>query len=168
MMLTIAGVASAAAVLNAIFPVLSRSSGALITASAKVDDRLQSDIEIIHAVGELNSSGAFSDTNGNGRFEIFVWVKNVGDTRILSLENLDVFIGTTTTFTRIPHESGVDPSVYPRWSYIIEGTADTSEWNKKDTMKITIDYNTDTQAQGSYDLKIIIPNGVTDEYLFSM
>ncbi len=167
-MLTIAGIASAAAILNAIFPVLSRSSGALITASAKVDDRLQSDIEIIHAVGELDSAGAFADTNGNGLFEIFVWVKNVGDTRILALDQTDVFNGTTSTFTRIPHETEVEAGVYPRWAFVIEGTADTTEWNMKDTMKITIDYNTDTQAQGSYDLKIIIPNGVTDEHLFSM
>ena len=65
-MLTIAGVAAAGAILNAIYPTLSRSSGAVITASAKVDDRLKSDIEIVHAVGELDSGGSFSDTNANG------------------------------------------------------------------------------------------------------
>ena len=113
-MLTIAGVASLAAVINALFPLISRSSSALVAASAKVDDRLKSDIEIIHAVGELNSSGSFSDTNGNGRFEIFIWVKNVGDTRILNLTQMDVFVGTTSTFTRIPHLTEVEAGVYPR------------------------------------------------------
>ena len=111
MMLTIAGVASIAAIINAIFPVVSRASGAITTSSAKVNDRLRSDIEIIHAVGELDSSGAFADTNANGRFEIFVWVKNVGDTRILSLEEIDVFVGQIGSFERIPHQVEVESGV---------------------------------------------------------
>ena len=47
MLLTIAGVLGAAAVFNAVYPALTRSSSAVIAASAKVDDRLKSDIEII-------------------------------------------------------------------------------------------------------------------------
>ena len=167
-MLTIAGVASLAAVINALFPLISRSSSALVAASAKVDDRLKSDIEIIHAVGELNSSGSFSDTNGNGRFEIFIWVKNVGDTRILNLTQIDVFVGTTSTFTRIPHLTEVEAGVYPRWQQDVEGDSDDTEMSPKETVKITVDYDTSTQAQGDYDIKIIIPNGVMDEYFFSM
>ena len=71
-----------------------------MTSSAKVDDRLRSDIEIIHAVGELDSGGAFADTNANGRFEIFVWVKNVGDTRVLSLDEIDVFVESSLVHVR--------------------------------------------------------------------
>ena len=167
-MLTIAGVASIAAIINAIFPVVSRTSGAITTSSAKVDDRLRSDIEIIHAVGELDSGGSFVDTNGNGRFEIFVWVKNVGDTRILALEEIDVFVGQIGSFERIPHQVEVEAGVYPRWSQDVEGQSDDTQWTPKQTLKISIDYDTDTQSQGSYDIKVIIPNGITDEYFFSM
>ena len=167
-MLTIAGVASIAAIINAIFPIVSRTSGAITTSSAKVDDRLRSDIEIIHAVGELDSGGSFVDTNGNGRFEIFVWVKNVGDTRILALEEIDVFVGQIGSFERIPHQVEVEAGVYPRWSHDIEGQSDDTQWNPKQTLKVSIDYDTDTQSQGSYDIKVTIPNGITDEYFFSM
>ena len=167
-MLTIAGVASIAAIINAIFPIVSRTSGAITTSSAKVDDRLRSDIEIIHAVGELDSGGSFVDTNGNGRFEIFVWVKNVGDTRILALEEIDVFVGQIGSFERIPHQVEVEAGVYPRWSQDVEGQSDDTQWTPKQTLKISIDYDTDTQSQGSYDIKVIIPNGITDEYFFSM
>ena len=168
MILTIAAIASITAIINAIYPVVSRTSGSIVTSSAKVDDRLRSDIEIIHAVGELNSAGAFADTNSNGRFEIFVWAKNVGDTRILALDEIDVFVGQIGNFERIPHEVEVQEGVYPRWSHDIEGQSDDTQWNPKQTLKVSIDYDTDTQSQGSYDIKVTIPNGITDEYFFSM
>ena len=164
-MLTIAGVAAAAAVLNAIFPAVSRSSGAVITASASVDDRLKSDITIVHAVGELDSSASFADTNGNGKFDIFIWVKNVGSTRIFSIPETDIFVGKTGDFTRIPHETEVQAGAYPRWNHSIEGG--DAEWGPKNTLKITVTYNA-TQAQGNYDVKVIIPNSVSDEYFFSI
>ena len=167
-MLTIAGVASIAAIINAIFPMVSRTAGSIVTSSAKVDDRLRSSIEIIHAVGELNSSGTFADTNSNARFEIFVWVKNVGATRILSLDEIDVFVGQIGSFERIPHQVEVEAGVYPRWSHDIEGQSNDTEWNPKQTLKVTIDYDTDTQSQGTYDIKVTIPNGISDEYFFSM
>lgn len=164
MILTIAGIASVAAIVNAIYPAVTRSSGAVVSASAKVDDRLKSDIEIIHAVGELDSGGTFQDTNGNGLFDIFIWVKNVGDTRIFSISQTDVFVGPPGNFTRIPHETEVEAGQYPRWSYSIEND---DEWGPKATLKITVTYST-TQSQGTYDVKVIIPNGVSDEYFFSM
>ena len=167
-MLTIAGVASIAAIINAIFPMVTRTAGSIVTSSAKVDDRLRSGIEIIHAVGELNSSGTFADTNSNARFEIFVWVKNVGATRILSLDEIDVFVGQIGNFERIPHQVEVEAGVYPRWSHDIEGQSNDTEWNPKQTLKVTIDYDTDTQSQGTYDIKVTIPNGISDEYFFSM
>ncbi len=163
MMLTIAGIASAAAILNAIFPALNRSSGALITASSQVDDRLKSDIEIIHATSEL-VGGVWVDTNANGLFEIYIWVKNVGSTRILDIANTDVFVGTSSTFTRIPHQQEVQAGVYPRWNHTLENS---TEWDSKATLKITVEYNA-AQATGNYDVKVILPNGVTDDHFFSM
>lgn len=168
MLLTVAGIASLAAVFNAVFPALSRSSGAIVTSSAKVDDRLRSDIEVIHTVGELDSAGAFADTNANGRFEIFIWVKNVGETRITSIDEADLFIGQIGSFQRIPHQVEVEAGTYPRWNHDIEGSANDVEWNPKQTLKITVDYDSSTQSAGTYDVKFSIPNGVTDDYFFSM
>lgn len=165
MLLTIAGVVGAAAVFNAIYPALTRSSSAVISASSKVDDRLKSDIEIIHSVGELDSAGSFQDTNGNGKFDFIVWVKNIGDTRIDAITDSDVFLGATGNFVRVPHESDVESSVYPRWSYALENAA--SEWSPRVTVKITVTYDS-TQASATYDVKVIIPNGITDQHFFSI
>ena len=163
-MLTIAGVAAAGAILNAIFPVVSRSTNAVVTASAAVDDRLKSDISVVHAVGELDSGGSFSDTNSNAKFDIFLWVKNVGDTRIFSVDETDLFLGPKGNFTRIPHETEVSASTFPRWSFTIENS---TEWGPKATIKITVTCDS-TQSSGSYDAKIVIPNGISDEYFFSI
>ncbi|MBK9613759.1 hypothetical protein [Candidatus Amarobacter glycogenicus] len=42
-------------------------------------------------MGELDSSSWWQDTNGDGDFDVFAWVKNVGETRIVALEQTDVF-----------------------------------------------------------------------------
>jgi hypothetical protein len=165
MLLTIAGVLGAAAVFNAVYPALTRSSSAVISASAKVDDRLKSDIELIHAVGELDSGGDFQDTNSNAKFDFFVWVKNIGDTRIDAIIDSDLFLGTTGNFVRVPHESEVEASVYPRWSYTLENNA--TEWTPRVTVKVTVTYDS-TQDSATYDVKFIIPNGITDQHFFSI
>lgn len=166
MMLTIAGIAASAAIFNAIFPAIGRSTSAIVQAGANVDDRLKSDVEIVHAVGELNSSGAFADTNANSRFEVFVWAKNTGTTRVLDISSTDVFIGQPGSFVRIPHEIELEAGVYPRWSYSLTGGA--TEWGPKVTLQITIDFDSDTQSAGNYDVKVTLPNGVADEHFFSM
>lgn len=168
MILTIAGIASLAALLNAILPSITRSSGAVITASSKVDERLKTDIEIIHTLGEMDSSGSFQDTNSNGDFEVFIWVKNVGDTRIVSIEQSDVFLGPPGGFVRIPHLSEVEAGVYPQWSYEVEGNPTAGDWSPRETLKVSVNYGSDVQSQGSYDVKIILPNGIADEGFFSM
>jgi hypothetical protein len=169
MFLTIAGILSAVAVFNAVYPAVTRSSGAVTSASARVDDRLKSSIEVVHAVGELDSAGLFQDTNSNGKFDFFVWVKNVGDTTIDAVAETDLFLGPPGNFTRIPHESDVQATVYPRWSFSIENN--TTEYAPKATLKLTVTYNSPpdpTPSLGTYDVKVIIPNGVSDEYFFSL
>ena len=169
MMLTIAGVLSAAAVFNAVYPAVTRSSGAVLAASARVDDRLKTDVEIIHSVGELDSGGSFQDTNGNGKFDFLVWLKNVGDTTIDAVAQSDLFLGKTGDFTRIPHESDVESTVFPRWSFSLENSE--TEWVPKATLRITVTYDSPpdaTPAQGTYDVKLIVPNGISDEGFFSI
>ena len=95
MLLTIAGVISAIAIMNAILPAVSRSTNAVTTASNTVDERIKTDISVIHAVGELTatSSPGWVDTNSNSRFDFFVWVKNVGDRTVDLINETDVFFG---------------------------------------------------------------------------
>ena len=168
-MLTIAGILSAVAVFNAIYPAVTRSSSAVSAASTRVNDRIKSGIEIVHAVGELDSTGSFQDTNGNAKFDFFIWVKNVGDVTIDAVTDSDLFLGKVGSFTRIPNETEVQSSVYPRWSLSIENGG--AEWSPRATIRMTVTYNSPPDAapaQGTYDVKVVIPNGVSDEPFFSM
>jgi hypothetical protein len=63
MLLTIAGVIAAIAVMNAVFPAVTRSSSALTAASGTVDERIKTNITVVQSVGELDSGGSFVDSN---------------------------------------------------------------------------------------------------------
>jgi archaellum component FlaG (FlaF/FlaG flagellin family) len=154
-------------VLNAVFPAISSSSGAMTSASARMSERIKSDIEIIHAAGEYDDSGTWQDTNSDTQFDVFVWVKNVGTETIKSVESCDLFIGgNDTLWAWIPHTDYASGS-YPQWDYTIEnGTV----WKKATTLKIEVSYEAASRpsAGEEYDVKVLIPNGVSDEHYFSM
>ncbi|MDP2917646.1 MAG: hypothetical protein Q8O16_06935 [Dehalococcoidia bacterium] len=138
-------------VFNSVFPMLNRSSEAMVSMAATIDDRMKSRVNIVHAA------------NTADRKTIYLWVKNVGDTRIVSIEESDVFFGLETNFARIPHTGDAGGS-YPRWSYSLEND---TEWKTGATIKITITYSSAPSA-GTYFAKVVIPNGISDEYYFSM
>lgn len=145
---------------NAVYPAVQDSSSAMLNMTGRVDDRLRSQIEIIHAAAELDSTGWWQDTNGNGYFDSFVWIKNVGSTRVVSPEQLDVFYGPEGNFDRIPHESNASGR-YPNWTWQVE---DGGEWVPTATLAVTIRYDYPL-APGRYFIKVTLPNGVSDSYL---
>ena len=150
-LLIIAGVVCMIFVFNSVYPMINRSSSAMVSMAETVDERMKSRINIVHAA------------NSSDRLTVYIWVKNVGTSRILSIEESDVFFGPSDNFTRVPHVDDAGGS-YPRWSYSLEND---TEWLSSATLKITIAYSTDPGA-GTYFTKIIIPNGISDEYFFSM
>ncbi len=139
----IASVVCAILVFNSLYPAVIRSSDAMTSMTIRVDDRLKSQIEIIHAAGDGNDA--------------LVWVKNVGSLRIAAVERCDVFFGPEGNFARIPHGSGD-----PHWTYEVEND---DEWKPTATLKITIHYG--SSLSGRYFVKVSIPNGISDEYYFS-
>lgn len=147
---------------NAVYPAVINSSDAMTNMTDRTDQRLKSQVEIIHTTGELDSSGWWQDTNSNGDFDVFVWVKNVGSTRIIPIERSDVFFGPEGNFVRIPYQS--ESGGYPYWTAEVENAAD---WSPTSTIKITIHFGS-SLSTGRYFVKVIIPNGITDEYTFSM
>lgn len=147
--LIIVSVVCAALVFNAVYPAVTASSHAMVIMKSRVDDRLKSQIEIIHATG-----------NGS---DAFVWVKNVGSLRIKAVERCDVFFGPEGDFDHIPHEDEAGGSK-PYWNYEVEGNG--SDWDPTTTLKITIYY--DSALSGRYFVKVVIPNGLSDDYYFSM
>ena len=146
-LLIIVSVVCAVLVFNAAYPAVIQSSDAMTNMAIRVDDRLKSQIEIIHA------------TANEAKTEAYVWVKNIGSLRIIPVESCDVFFGPEGNFARIPHGSGT-PSY---WTY---GVENDNEWVPTATLKITIIAT--ISADTRYFVKVISPNGISDEDYFSV
>jgi hypothetical protein len=146
--LIIGGVVAAFAVFNGVYPAVERSSESISSAADAVNDRIVSRIEIIQA-GE----------NGG---DVDVWVKNVGSSRIDGIENSDIFLGPDGNIARIPFGDG--SSTLPYWSYQLAGG--NTQWGQATTNMVTIHLD-NPLASGTYLLKMVIPNGIFDEAVFS-
>jgi len=116
-------------------------------ATTKVSERIESRIDIIQV--------------GDNTTDVDVWVKNVGTADIDSIERSDVFFGPTDNFTRVTY-GGETP---PYWNYQLEGN--NSEWKPTVTLKITI-YLASSLSPGTYLVKVVIPNGISDQTTFGV
>ncbi len=143
-LLIIAGVVSAVFVFNAIFPAISQSSDAMTSMQRRIDERMQSQIEIIHAT----RSGS----------DVLIWVKNVGSLRIAPPAACDLFFGPDNNFVRIPYNSGS-----PNWTYALEND---TEWRAGATLRMTVHFAV-PPAAGTYFIKVVLPNGISDEIFVS-
>jgi archaellum component FlaF (FlaF/FlaG flagellin family) len=150
-LLIIAGVVCMIFVFNSVYPMINRSSQAMTSMSDQVDERMKSRINIVHA--------AYSSSNTS----VYLWVKNVGTQRIVDIQESDLFFGPETNFNRVPYTADAG-GAYPRWSYTIENATD---WETSATIKVTIVYSSYPGA-GTYFAKFIIPNGISDDFYFSM
>ena len=151
-LLIIAGVVTAVILFNTIYPAVVQSGDALTSRQRRIDERLHSQIEIVHAAPRGVADVSTVD----------VWVKNIGSLRIAPIENCDVFFGPEGDFSRIPY----DAAVAPKWTHVLEGNA--TEWTPTATLKITIDLDYTLSATTErYYVKVVAPNGISDEYIFS-
>jgi len=94
-LLIVAAVVCVTLVINAVYPAIMSSTGAIGSASARMNERMRSQIEIIHAAGELDEDGVWQDTNSNNYFDLFVWVKNIGAEPVVDVERCDVSLAAT-------------------------------------------------------------------------
>jgi len=150
-LLIIAGVVCMIFVFNSVYPMVNRSSQAMVSMAEQVDERMKSRINIVHAANSAN------------RTSVYIWIKNVGTQRILEVEQSDLFFGMSDNFSRIPYTTDAG-GTYPQWTYNLEND---TEWQSSATLKLTITYSSDPGA-GTYFSKFIIPNGISDDYYFSM
>ncbi|MBC7237738.1 MAG: hypothetical protein H5T69_18000, partial [Chloroflexi bacterium] len=118
---------------------------------------------IIHVCGELDSQGTWQDVNGDGHFNIFLWVKNTGSSRIAAPEMSDLFLGPEGAFGRVVHQSGASGS-QPYWTCDVENG---DAWDPTTTLKITVHY-VSTLESGRYFVKLVLPNGVADDDYFGL
>ncbi len=159
----IISVISAVLVFNAILPAVTSSRDAMVTMRGRLNERIKSKITVIHATGELDQDALWQDTNGNGNFDIFAWVKNIGAVRIPAVDSLDLFFGPEGNYVRIPSKDEAAGS-FPYWEWTVEND---SSWNPSATLQITIRFAA-TLSSGRYLLKVVLANGVSDEYIFSL
>lgn len=150
-LLIIAGVVCMIFVFNSVYPMVNRSSQAMVSMAEQVDERMKSRINIVHAANSAN------------RTSVYLWIKNVGTQRIVTVEDSDLFLGQEDNFERIPYSADAGET-YPQWYFNLEND---TEWQTSATLKITVTYSSDPGA-GTYWTKFIIPNGISDEYYFSM
>jgi hypothetical protein len=148
----VAAVVAIMAVINSVMPALSRSNSSMVLTSDVINDRISSQVEIIHATGVDAATRA--DT----------WVKNVGATRVGPIDYTDVFFGPEDDFDRIPY--GGPSCTAPCWDYVLEGGA--TEWGPTATLHIIIylDYSLTTGT--TYFVKVVTPNGISDAKFFSV
>ena len=162
-LLVIASLVCVVLAINVIYPATNISSSALSSISVQMGDRIKSQTAIVHAAGELDQDGVWQDTNLDGNFDIFIWVKNIGATTVNNAENCDLFVGLDGGWTRILYEDWAGGAT-ESWNYTIENG---TEWDQETTMLIEVSYDS-ALSQGDYSIKLIIPNGISDEYYFSM
>ena len=151
------------ALFNIAYPAIIKGGDAITSMANRADERMKTQIAIIHAAGELNGDGIWQDTNNDGDFEVFMWVKNVGTSRIIGLDNIDVFFGTEGNFVRIPRQAAAGGG-YPYWTAQLE---DATDWSPTVTMEIAIHYHTPL-TPGRYFGKVAVPAGVSSEYIWGM
>ena len=150
-LLIIAGVVSMIFVFNSVYPMVNRSNQAMVSMAEQVDERMKSRINIVHGANSAN------------RTSVYLWIKNVGTQRILSVENSDLFFGQENNFDRIPYKDDAG-GAYPQWDYTLEND---TQWQTSATLKVTITFSSDP-GTGTYYAKFIIPNGISDDFYFSM
>lgn len=146
-LLMVAGVVASSVLVNAVSPVINQSEGAIISVANAVNERMESDIKVIYAAEEGSN--------------INVWVKNVGTANIGSIELSDIFFGLEGNFSRAVFATSGPP--YPYWNY----DGGTNGWDPATTIKITI-HPESSLSPGIYMVKIVIPNGITDEITFGV
>lgn len=161
-LLIVAGVVATVLAMHSIFPAIVRSSNSVVRIADRMDDRIQSQISVVFAASELDKTGVWVDTDADGKFDVWVWVKNVGASRILGIDQVDVFFGKAGSFQRIPYFADAGGS-FPQWNFTIEND---TEWTSTATLKITIHYSA-ALARDTYLVKVITPAGAYAEQYFS-
>ena len=148
---------------NAIYPAVQQGSDAVTSMAFDISDRMRHQFSVIHASAELPDGVLWQDSNGNGSYDVFAWVKNTGDVTINAVNRLDVFFGSEGNFTRIPFK--VDGSApLPNWTWSVEN--DTA-WVPTATLQIAIHFQV-AQSSGRYYLKVTLPNGLSSDYFLGI
>ena len=112
-------------------------------------EKMLTKFEIIH-VNQLNSTS------------VNIWVKNTGLSPITSLEKFDTYFGLINSVGSVGYTSGSTP----QWNF--NGTDASSVWSEGQTIQITLQDDSALTSNESYLVQLVISNGVSDDYIFSV
>jgi archaellum component FlaG (FlaF/FlaG flagellin family) len=90
-----------------------------------------------------------------------VWAKNVGSADINSLDRMDLYFGKVGSARQISHNSGSAPS----WTL---NDSSIKSWRIMDTLQINVTTDTPLESNTTYFVRIVTPNGISDDYVFSV
>jgi hypothetical protein len=126
-----------------------------VLSSDVVNDRIATQLEIIHATGVDAATQADA------------WVKNVGSSRLGPIGSTDIFFGPETDFARIPFGGTLGTGcTAPCWEYELEGGE--TEWGPTATLHIVIYPSAALSAGTTYFVKVVAPNGISDAKFFAI
>jgi hypothetical protein len=157
-MLIVISMITALLLFNIAYPAILQGGDAMTSMAYGITDRMKSQVSIIHASSEL-PSGDWQITNTVGEFDVSVWVKNTGSSRVAAIERLDVFFGPEGNFARVPHQSQAGGS-FPYWTATVTSGSD---WDPTGTLLVSIHYSS-ALANGRYFVKVTLPTGVSSDY----
>ncbi len=154
LLLTLGGFITASVLLAMLFPSITRTGNAIAKDRDGFVQQTSEHITLVNGFSELDATATWQDTDSDTYFDVWMWVKNTGSKTITPFDDLDVFVHSSGTSQRIPHENDAGVS-YPRWAGDVEGAA---VWLEDATLKITVHYSAG-QAAGDYTLEVVTPLG---------
>lgn len=98
--------------------------------------------------------------------EVKVWVKNTGYTSMSGdlIARSTLIFGPTSSCALVGYRSAAAPS----WNYRLASDLDSDGvWDPSETLEIDVAWG-GTLPQGDYYVKLVLYNGVSDEYYFSL
>ncbi|MCH8950194.1 MAG: hypothetical protein IIB87_07450 [Chloroflexi bacterium] len=138
-------------VANMLIPAVSRSGSVMVAAVDLSSYRRTTLIDVIETWGEVDDT------------QVEVWVKNVGSSRIIAVQQSDVFFGPAVNVQGIPY--GGTGCAAPCWSYVLENDVD---WNPTATLHLTLQLSSPLVFRTNYTFKMVAPNGVEASDLLPM
>ncbi|MGQ0792194.1 MAG: flagellin [Nitrosopumilaceae archaeon] len=96
---------------------------------------------------------------------VSIWIKNVGQNPISSVDKVDVYFGEIDQVQNIPRDQiCAPPCPDDTWKY---DNVPSPVWQIMDTVSLNITDN-DLQKGVTYQVTVITSNGVSDEHIFSL
>jgi archaeal flagellar protein FlaG len=132
----IAAVVAAGVLINAVFPIISRTTETFGSVAHSTDDQIRTDIKIVNYFAKTPAAE--------------IWLKNIGSSRISvnDLDNSDVFIGGVGNFDRSSLQGLYNKTAIGQW------------WDPGETLDVTLASSKIPAAGGMAYFAIVLPNGV--------